>query len=317
MTAIGTTAGVTLLIGALVLAGAVAATQQRRKYLAVIYKTLGATRGAFFAPSSSNSRCLVLPRRCLRPDRDGHDRLGACANGPSRWRSSSRPLRPRRPCFWRWLFVLGIGAIATWPCSRPRPRPISGGAERSEVATGVAKPCGSLGQPLYSRPEMPDLEQVTSLGERIPGQWQTSTDVTRKARPSAAPKRVWSTRASGPTCCASTITWRAVSRSPAWSLTSILRYAGWSSGGRPAAHAFGTFMFASAFKWVVIFAPLAMVFFLSARISSMSVSAAQIAFWIFAALMGRRSPRSSWSTPMRASPACSSLPRPSFGALSL
>jgi FtsH-binding integral membrane protein len=50
--------------------------------------------------------------------------------------------------------------------------------------------------------------------------------------------------------------------------------------------AFGTFMFASAFKWVVIFAPLAMVFYLSARISSMSVSAAQIAFWIFAALMG-------------------------------
>jgi FtsH-binding integral membrane protein len=49
---------------------------------------------------------------------------------------------------------------------------------------------------------------------------------------------------------------------------------------------FGTFMFASAFKWVVIFAPLAMVFYLSARIGSMSVSAAQIAFWIFAALMG-------------------------------
>jgi FtsH-binding integral membrane protein len=45
-------------------------------------------------------------------------------------------------------------------------------------------------------------------------------------------------------------------------------------------------MFASAFKWVVIFAPLAMVFFLSARIGSLSLSAAQISFWIFAALMG-------------------------------
>ena len=45
MTAIGATAGVTLLIGAAVLAGAVAAGQQQRKYLAVIYKTLGATRG--------------------------------------------------------------------------------------------------------------------------------------------------------------------------------------------------------------------------------------------------------------------------------
>ena len=36
------------------------------------------------------------------------------------------------------------------------------------------------------------------------------------------------------------------------------------------------FMFASAFKWVVIFAPLGMVFFLSARINSMSLGAAQI-----------------------------------------
>ena len=44
MAAIGATAGVTLLIGAAVLAGAVAAGQERRKYLSVIYKTLGATR---------------------------------------------------------------------------------------------------------------------------------------------------------------------------------------------------------------------------------------------------------------------------------
>src|SRR5262249_35805681 len=41
-----------------------------------------------------------------------------------------------------------------------------------------------------------------------------------------------------------------------------------------------------AFKWVVIFAPLVMVFFLSARINSMSLSGAQMAFWVFAALMG-------------------------------
>jgi len=45
MTAIRATAGFTLLIGAAVLAGAVAAGQQRRKYVAVLYKTLGATRG--------------------------------------------------------------------------------------------------------------------------------------------------------------------------------------------------------------------------------------------------------------------------------
>jgi putative ABC transport system permease protein len=45
MTAISATAGVTLLIGAAVLAGAVSAGQQGRKYLTVLYKTLGATRG--------------------------------------------------------------------------------------------------------------------------------------------------------------------------------------------------------------------------------------------------------------------------------
>ncbi len=49
---------------------------------------------------------------------------------------------------------------------------------------------------------------------------------------------------------------------------------------------FGNFIFASAFKWVVIFAPLGMVFFLSARLNSMSVGAAQLAFWVFAGLMG-------------------------------
>jgi hypothetical protein len=49
---------------------------------------------------------------------------------------------------------------------------------------------------------------------------------------------------------------------------------------------FGQFIFQSAFRWVVIFAPLALVFFISARINSLSVGAAQIAFWVFAALMG-------------------------------
>jgi FtsH-binding integral membrane protein len=49
---------------------------------------------------------------------------------------------------------------------------------------------------------------------------------------------------------------------------------------------FGNLIFASAFKWVVIFAPLALVFFISARINAMSLSTAQISFWAFAALMG-------------------------------
>jgi FtsH-binding integral membrane protein len=50
--------------------------------------------------------------------------------------------------------------------------------------------------------------------------------------------------------------------------------------------AFGTFMYASFFKWIVIFAPLALVFYISARINTMSLSAAQITFWVFSALMG-------------------------------
>ena len=49
---------------------------------------------------------------------------------------------------------------------------------------------------------------------------------------------------------------------------------------------FGALIYTSAFKWVVILAPLAMVFFLSFRINSMSVAAAQVTFWIYAALVG-------------------------------
>jgi len=49
---------------------------------------------------------------------------------------------------------------------------------------------------------------------------------------------------------------------------------------------FGQALFTSPLKWVVIFAPLGLVFYLSARIQTMSVSAAQISFWIFAGLMG-------------------------------
>jgi len=49
---------------------------------------------------------------------------------------------------------------------------------------------------------------------------------------------------------------------------------------------FGAMLFTSPLKWVVMLAPLGLVFFLSAKISTMSVSSAQLTFWIFAALMG-------------------------------
>jgi FtsH-binding integral membrane protein len=50
--------------------------------------------------------------------------------------------------------------------------------------------------------------------------------------------------------------------------------------------AFGYAIFASPLKWVVILAPLAAVMFLSFRVQSMSVSAAQTTFWVYAALVG-------------------------------
>jgi FtsH-binding integral membrane protein len=49
---------------------------------------------------------------------------------------------------------------------------------------------------------------------------------------------------------------------------------------------FGAALYGSALMWVVILAPLALVFFLSFRIQRMSVGAAQITFWIYAALLG-------------------------------
>ena len=48
----------------------------------------------------------------------------------------------------------------------------------------------------------------------------------------------------------------------------------------------GAILFGSPLKWVVMLAPLGFVFFLSARINKMSVSAAQITFWLFASIMG-------------------------------
>jgi FtsH-binding integral membrane protein len=50
--------------------------------------------------------------------------------------------------------------------------------------------------------------------------------------------------------------------------------------------AFGQLIYASAFRWVVILAPLAMVFFLSFRVHKMSVAAAQTTVWVYAAMVG-------------------------------
>ena len=49
---------------------------------------------------------------------------------------------------------------------------------------------------------------------------------------------------------------------------------------------FGQAIYLSPLKWVIMFAPIGMVFLLSARVSSMSLGGARIAFYVFAALMG-------------------------------
>ena len=49
---------------------------------------------------------------------------------------------------------------------------------------------------------------------------------------------------------------------------------------------FGAVLYGSPLRWVVMLAPLGLVFFLSARVHTMSLSAAQTTFWVFAALMG-------------------------------
>ena len=48
----------------------------------------------------------------------------------------------------------------------------------------------------------------------------------------------------------------------------------------------GYTMFVSPLKWVVILAPLGLVFFLGFRIQRMAPATAQITFWVFAALIG-------------------------------
>jgi uncharacterized protein len=48
----------------------------------------------------------------------------------------------------------------------------------------------------------------------------------------------------------------------------------------------GATLFGSPLQWVIMLAPLGLVFFLSFRIQKMSVSAAQLTFWAFAVLLG-------------------------------
>jgi len=59
-----------------------------------------------------------------------------------------------------------------------------------------------------------------------------------------------------------------------------------SSGAIAGFTSIGNALFFSGFKWVVMLAPLGIVFYMSFGIKNMSAAKAQTVFWIFAALMG-------------------------------
>ena len=49
---------------------------------------------------------------------------------------------------------------------------------------------------------------------------------------------------------------------------------------------FGEAIFTSPLRWVILLAPVALVFFISFRIQTLSVGVAQAVFWVYAALVG-------------------------------
>ena len=59
-----------------------------------------------------------------------------------------------------------------------------------------------------------------------------------------------------------------------------------ASGSITALTSIGNTIFLSGYKWIIMLAPIGVVFYMSARINKMSVSSAQTTFWIFASLMG-------------------------------
>jgi putative ABC transport system permease protein len=113
MTAIGATAGATLLIGAAVLAGAVAAGQERRKYLAVIYKTLGATRGRIVKAELLEFGLLGLATALLAVLIATLTAWALC-----KWAFEVdfvfSPLAAMETVLLALAFVLIIGSVATW-----------------------------------------------------------------------------------------------------------------------------------------------------------------------------------------------------------
>jgi len=113
MTAISATAGATLLIGAAVLAGAVAAGQERRKYRAVIFKTLGATRSRIIRAELLEFGLAGFATALLAVAVATITAWALC-----KWAFDVKfvfsPLAAGETVLLALAFVLSIGAIATW-----------------------------------------------------------------------------------------------------------------------------------------------------------------------------------------------------------
>lgn len=58
------------------------------------------------------------------------------------------------------------------------------------------------------------------------------------------------------------------------------------TGGHLVANSFGHAIYASPLRWVIVLSPLAVVFYISARIQTMSVASARNAFFLFSGLIG-------------------------------
>ena len=70
----------------------------------------------------------------------------------------------------------------------------------------------------------------------------------------------------------------------AWALANMAATTG--PDGQMQLTQLGALIYQSPLKWVIMFAPLAVVFGFSAMLNKMSTSTAQLVFWVFAALMG-------------------------------
>jgi uncharacterized protein len=70
----------------------------------------------------------------------------------------------------------------------------------------------------------------------------------------------------------------------ALALTGLVAYA--TATYAMANPAVANLLFVSPLKWVIMLAPIALVFFLAARVHAMAAGTAQAVFWIYAALMG-------------------------------